>query len=679
MLEGSSKTAQPPRATKSMSRSTSQSLSKKKSEAVITTPEEEPSSDDMSELTVLTTAKSKRTTRSSSVPAKTPGSRKSTRSGAASSRSKGTTTSEIDEDAEGSGSEVGKRVSKSKKKGTKKAKEVIESIVEVDEGEDLGGVVEEPAIQKPKRGRPPGKNKATAKVKKVVESAPDESEVEPPPEKPPRPRSRSKVAVESDSEPPTNAKPPSSQPKTKSSTKHKKMEEPLIRSEEPRRLASAQDIPDDELMPPPKTKPKAKVSASVKSKAIEVESDNDDLHPSQPLAQEPRKPNKKPPSSHSAEEKPLSNGLHADAPVSQAKGRKSSSTSDDTGYATAEQPMEVDDEHPSRERSQSRGVSLREKPDKQSTSAAKAPAMKTEPDADVDMQDASELPRESRPRQLSNAKAPAPIPRQLSKSSLNPAPRMASRSTSSLARPPSRIGTEIVDISSDEDDELDVLKVIASSRSQKPLSTSSAGSGTEPPVSIAPSSSGAFVPSRMSKQSPPSDPDTVQRTLSNRSIALPEKSLDRKPAVVSPAAPPHVSPDIEMERVEEPRVKPPSAAKDKTRQKQSPSTPPPPPSDTLPSRPAAPPAPPLPSFDEDLAAEEARTKDPAAEAFTPFLSIASVTNLTALTEDEGDLTLEQYIRRELERQYQQFKEDGDRQIALFKQRAAEARKMIESL
>ena len=118
MLEGSSK-PQPTRPTKSLPRSASQSLSKKKSADSKPIVDDEVSSDDMSELTAVTTAKSKRTTRASSVPTKTPGSRKSTRS-AATSRSKAPVTPETDEDAEASGSEVGKRVSKSKKKGAKK-------------------------------------------------------------------------------------------------------------------------------------------------------------------------------------------------------------------------------------------------------------------------------------------------------------------------------------------------------------------------------------------------------------------------------------------------------------------------------------------------------------------------------------------------------------------------------
>ncbi|KAI0090578.1 hypothetical protein BDY19DRAFT_1068262 [Irpex rosettiformis] len=663
MLEGSSKPSQPTRATKSISRSTSQSLSKEKSVEVVQAVDDEPSSDDVSELTILTTAKSKRTTRSSSVPMKTPGSRKSTRS-AGTSRTKGTAAEETEEEIEASGSEIGKRVSKSKKKGTKKAKEAIEVIAEVDEGGGLGGFEEEPAARKPKRGRPPGKSKAVPKARKAAETVPGDSEIEPPPDKPSRTRTRSKVVDDAQE----TTKAPSSQPKTKSSTKRKKAEEPPPEDQ----------VDEAALVPPPKMRTKPRGTTVSKTKAIEIESDDEELPTFEAQVQETRKPVKTVPSSRHLQENPPSIPTQVDA-SSQAKGRKSSSTSDDAGYATAEQPMEVDDVHQSRERSKSRGTSLNEKFEQQPMLSADPSTAEVPLGADVDMQGDSEPTQENRPRQLSNAHVPAP--RQPSKPSVKTQVRVTSRSTSSLARPPSRLGTEIVDISSD--DELDVLKVIAG---EKPPSTSSRGSGTGPPTSIAPSSSSTFFPSKTSKQSPPAGSEQIRQSISNRSIG---KGVSEKSATVPLAASSTTSPEVAMDVGWEmpvgSEVKPSPSAQLKQRDMEpierplGPSTPPPDIFNVPLSKPVSSSALALPSFDEEIAAEKEHVKDPAVDAFTPFLSMVSVGKLTSLTEDECDLTLEQYIRQELERQYQQFKEDGDRQIALFKQRAAEARKMIETL
>ena len=670
MLEGSSK-PQPTRPTKSLSRFASQSLSKKKSADSTPIVDDEVSSDDMSELTAVTTAKSKRTTRASSVPTKTPGSRKSTRS-AATSRSKAPVTPETDEDAEASGSEVGKRVSKSKKKGAKKAKDPIEVITELDEGGDLGGLEDAPPVQKPKRGRPPGKSKvAASKAKKPVDPTLNASQVEPTSDLLPSSstRSRSKVVTDDEPEPVAHTK-SRSQPKTKSSAKQLKVEE-----------ASH----DTELMPPPKAPPKSKATKVSRTRPVEVDSDVEDIPVFEPQASEPMKHMKTASSHQHSQEQQDDSAPQADAlSQAQAKGRKSSSTSDDAGYATAEQPMEVDDEHQRRERSKSRSISRREIPEKHQVEPSEEPSGPTVPvDGDVDMQDTTEPLRHSRSRQLPNAKAAPTISRQPSRSSSQTQVRVTSRTTGSLARPPSRLGTEVVDISSDDDDELDVLKTISA---DKPLSTSSTGSGTAPPTSIAPSSSSTFPPSKSFKQSPSIVSETIRRSTSNRSIGSSTTRVVETSATMLPTA----SPDIEMNTREqgmsdESHMKRPSAAKPKQNKAELEErlpNPSPPPSDTTSpphSQVVAPSAQPLPSFDEEFAAEEAHHKDPAVEALTPFLSMVSASKLASLTEDEGDLTLEQYILRELERQYQQFKEDGDRQIALFKQRAAEARKVIEAL
>ena len=60
------------------------------------------------------------------------------------------------------------------------------------------------------------------------------------------------------------------------------------------------------------------------------------------------------------------------------------------------------------------------------------------------------------------------------------------------------------------------------------------------------------------------------------------------------------------------------------------------------------------------------------------LTRASLEKLASLTEEEMEMTLEQYVRREMELQYAQLKADGERRIEEFKQKAAETRRLIET-
>jgi hypothetical protein len=50
-----------------------------------------------------------------------------------------------------------------------------------------------------------------------------------------------------------------------------------------------------------------------------------------------------------------------------------------------------------------------------------------------------------------------------------------------------------------------------------------------------------------------------------------------------------------------------------------------------------------------------------------------------LTPEERCLTVEQWIRREIENSYEQLMQDGKKQISLFAGRAREVRQMIEAL
>jgi hypothetical protein len=690
MLEGPSKPTQPVRTSKPAlrpkSRATSQSLKKLVNENE-DIADDALSSDELSELTVMTTATSKRTTRASSVPTKTPASRKSTRSTGTSGHRKATGASEIEDGPDAGGTEVGKRVSKSKKKNVEvKPKERIEAIEEVDEDVRVE-VVEEPIAQKPKRGRPPGKTKAKTKVTKAAAALPDDVEVDTEPRTTTQLRNHSRLALESDSETPPLTKPTSSQPKSKTSSKSTKVEDIRSENENHRKKAVTKKALDDgELMPPPKTRTKLKASAISKARAIEVESDEEDLLDSAPHLHVVQTGIKKTPPNRLVEKPPSSVAQH-DGPAIQAKGRKSSSTSEDAGYATAEHFMDVDDGREDRQPVKNRNVpEFIDKLESNQTSSMAVPASQIVSNVDVEMSDSRAPAQGQKTHRLTSSTSTSSLSKPARKEATIPFVRVSSRTTGSLARPPSRIGTEVVDISSDDDDELDVLKAITG---MKPSSTSSATSVLQPPSSSSSLSLSSTLLQKAPKQSAPLVQLAAQKATSPAAVdthhMTVETSLERHTALSAPL------PDIDMsqpkdEVVDISQAKISSIGGPKERSIMASSTErTPSPSNNLPdtskvasSAPALHPAPTLPSFDEDIAAES-HVDDPAVDTFTPFLSVMAVHKLTSLTEDEGDLTIEQYIRRELDRQYQQFKEDGERQVALFKQRAAETRKRIMDL
>jgi len=54
-------------------------------------------------------------------------------------------------------------------------------------------------------------------------------------------------------------------------------------------------------------------------------------------------------------------------------------------------------------------------------------------------------------------------------------------------------------------------------------------------------------------------------------------------------------------------------------------------------------------------------------------------NGAQLAEEERMMTVEQWIRREIEVQYERLRRDGETKIRLFKERAEEVRRQIEAL
>ena len=83
-----------------------------------------------------------------------------------------------------------------------------------------------------------------------------------------------------------------------------------------------------------------------------------------------------------------------------------------------------------------------------------------------------------------------------------------------------------------------------------------------------------------------------------------------------------------------------------------------------------------PGFESSVASTSEEPPKPR-QTYHPFLAQIPVEELAKLSEAEAEMTVEQYIRQEMEAQYVQFKADAERRIEEFKQKAAEARRVIE--
>ena len=91
----------------------------------------------------------------------------------------------------------------------------------------------------------------------------------------------------------------------------------------------------------------------------------------------------------------------------------------------------------------------------------------------------------------------------------------------------------------------------------------------------------------------------------------------------------------------------------------------------------SPPASPAPSTTPE--SRPASATDMEGFPYTPLLSIVPLPQLTKLTEEEARMTVEQWIRREIERECEMFKEDAERQLAVVREKAARMRKVLEAL
>lgn len=99
--------------------------------------------------------------------------------------------------------------------------------------------------------------------------------------------------------------------------------------------------------------------------------------------------------------------------------------------------------------------------------------------------------------------------------------------------------------------------------------------------------------------------------------------------------------------------------------------------------PATPPPPPPPRPSSSILSVSSTTSTTKVEGHTDTETLVESlpvrTNGAQLTEEEGIMTVEQWIRREIEVQYERLKRDGEAKIRLFKERAEEVRRQIEAL
>ncbi|KAJ3478862.1 hypothetical protein NLI96_g9464 [Meripilus lineatus] len=631
----------------------------------------------------------------------TAASRKSTRGGASGSRkasaSREGTGSEMGEQMDVSGSETGKRVHKSKKGS--RGKNHIGVIEEEEEEEGIEGapvVEEEPKpVAKPKRGRPPGSKKTPAastgkgkktQVEKVLSE--DDSEVPPEPVKVAPTQTRSKITRNADSDSSkVSSKPSGSRTKSSASSAKSKIREvvesedelilaepapPSNRGQEKKALGRTNGVPSTFKIGPPS---KGRSVSRSKSKAKGANSDSDaeiKRHLPQPkvipASVESDNDESPPPS------RPMSK-VKAPKPVpgltvpegSRVKGRKSSNTSDDAGYATAELAMDIDEDRP-------------------------AAVSKTSPVVGV-ITSATHADRDSGLAESLGESLPAPTSKPKPSGVHVPLSRQAPTSSrissaNRLGSQPSRretASTAVVDISSDDDDDdVDLLKPpsILSKATSSPPQTDA----PFPPSSSTSRSSPRFVQPQQPagsievpfSGSVPDSGQSVPKRRSTKETLVAEVVIpvsDGKRTSKSKR-----SLDIEMvdatneEQVDLPRIQVPidvDADDDMDTGLSPPRTP------TLsPIEGTATSTPPLRKATTPLPELRVEDETRSFESFTPYLSLIPMAKITNMTEEEADMTIEQYIRRELERQYQQLKQDGQKRIEEFKQKAAETRALL---
>ena len=516
---------------------------------------------------------------------------------------------------DGSETEAGKKVSRSKRKGKAVGKPQMESVREQVEEEEEPEEIE-PA--KPKRGRTASSKKtgatSTSRKKKVANENNEADDVDtettaPPPKTKPT-RTRSKANLQSDAEA-SHQESTRSQSKSKSSTKSHRtpaseLEEDTAEQSAPVRKKTKAPTPDVEPVAADSKPAKGRTVSRSKPKPKVVQSDSDDEDVStpheQPPAQKSRSTSRTASTSRTKPEKVIDPPSRSEK--SATKTRKSSSTSDDAGYATAELPMDVDDtNHATHALEQDEDAVMADSHDQDSGLADSVAPSSPPPSKSSDRKPSSQSSRkgvqtEDLPSRSSNTRGQA-VPKSSSSSAL-------------LLDEPGHASAhgKINDTKSKKGKDKMQVEVV--------ISTSGTRKVSAPLVA---------------------DMDTENDEMVVDGIEQHSESAATPPPATSSSSPP--------------RPTDPSTPKSRNVQ-------------FLPSVPEAETEPSAPS-DSEIPV-----------SIIPLLSVVPLERLTALTEEESAMTIEQYIRREIDVQYQRFKEDGERRITLFKEKAAETRRIIEA-
>ncbi|TFK90325.1 hypothetical protein K466DRAFT_517314 [Polyporus arcularius HHB13444] len=597
--------------------------------------------------------------RASSVTTKTPASRRSTRGTSTSGKTSGsrTVSSDLEETEGGSESDAGRRAGKSKRKTGGKTKARVSAIAEEDdetgaavEAIDDDVVMQEPEPEpeaepeqdppKKKRGRPPksaaAKPAAKAKGKKAAateEEAEDpivETHVEQarlPPTKKAHTRTRSKANVESEVEAAISSS-KRTHTRTKSGPKTKvKQEEneeepvgvaPLPKKKGKQAAVQAEEEEEEEPVFALPKKPKGRAVSRSKVKPELPVSDIDDVEPEQ---EEEGK-------SHSRADSGRSAASREAKPSHESK----SSLSEDAGYATAEPPadadrMDIDERPPPSPPPKNVDAPVLSKPGPRARTVSR-----------------------STPANGDSGKRPSPATNGVRPSGV------ASSSRPSVARPASKLNKDslqVIDIDSDgEETGVYGPPARATAKGKAPVSRA------ESMNSINAVKKPASQPSRKKLQV-----EVVAPPPPTRSTAMEVEVADVQMQDQSSTSPEPTQParGASPSAVTEPQLRDPGTPVSAVHRSAHSS-----PIREADSR--------VPSSQADVLGAVSQSP----QTYHPFLAQMPIEKLSSLTEEETEMTLEQYIRREMEIQYAQLKADGERRIDEFKRKAAETKRLIES-
>ncbi|KZT68955.1 BIR-domain-containing protein [Daedalea quercina L-15889] len=614
---------------------------------------------------------------------KTPasGSRRSTRG--TGSRATALTGSEVEDTEGGSGSEAGKRVSKTKgkrKAAASKAKDLMKVVEEEEEEPEVGRRVpddEEVAIvQLPKPKRGPGRAPKPKKTESVMEGSELEPEPAPVPAKKAHARTRSKANLASDSDAP--------QPKasgSKSGSRHKATakakEAPLADTENEqlqdlpvakpgrKRTKKGEDSePPSDAPGPAQTKgAKGRTVSRNKAKQVVLSESDSDIE---------MLPEKEPPRKATAKVvEPRPQASSSKANRSAKIQEYESPTSDDAGYATAEPPAKS---------RYSRGRPSHASGRVSSGKATRAPERGDEDESDVEMlDDAPPAPKnkvkaKSPPRSTSSDVGSRPGAKKLSHVSSKPkVPRSSSNAT------------KIVEISDDEDDDVPPPRNV---RKGAIARAPSAKEGAKLQMEV-------VVPKRPSQASVASDTSSSKARSKQHADALLTRSFEPsarpassgsgkgKKTQVEVLMPTKTSGGGRQSRKGAGLTSSPEMKADAAdgglvaviNGKHGAASTPPPANHVVLLTPSPAASPPPSTSPDDRPVVEQDDAFP----FTPLLSTLPMQQLAALTDEEYSMTVEQWIRREIETQTRLLKEDAEKQLAVVREKAAEMRKVIEAL